>query len=143
MSDSIKYKILEKEIRHFRELYDHDFKALDKALELKAGQDSLHFDNLNNEAARLLDVQTRSVSQEIFDAFQKSVNERVEKVDKWQTLVDGRKGVYAAMYALGVVLVVVFLNYLMRPAVDTKIDENKNKIDQLEQKFNDMQNIKK
>lgn len=76
-------KIKELEARHelkFKAI-DEKFATRDKALDLQAEANGVHFTALNNEAARILKAIEVTVSRDTWNAFKQSYDDWVRKVE--------------------------------------------------------------
>lgn len=129
------FKILEERIEHLKEVYRHDKEAIQKALDLQASEYERRMETLNHEAARVLDVQTRSVNQEIFDELKKNTEQKLSKLENWQSTENGKKAVYAII----LIVVMFVINYFK---VNT-IESNKAQLEVLEIRIKVLEDLRK
>lgn len=77
-------RYIENEIRHERELRESSAAQVKHALEIQAREYERRLEDLNNSHERLNQIQSRSVSREMFDGYvtaQAAASERIREAD--------------------------------------------------------------
>jgi len=110
---------LEMQIAHLHEKVDGKFFSRDKALELQAEANKIHFVQLNNEAARILKAAETTVSRDTWEGFQKEYQAYKASTERALTLAAGKASgvgmVTGLMFTAAGALIPVLIWFLSRP----------------------------